>query len=623
MENLITTNQAKCTGCNNCIRVCPVFGANKIIIDSNSSQHVETVPSNCIHCGHCVETCSPQARDYIDDTEEFFNDLMQGKKISIIAAPAVRQNFIGCHENLYGFLKTKGVRQIFDVSYGADITTWAYLRFFERGAKGMISQPCPVIVNYIETRQPSLMNSLMPIHSPVFCTAIYVKKHKQVLDDLALLSPCIAKKDEIVDKNTQGLVKYNVTYRKLREYIEKHRIDIGSYSAVSCDTAENGLGEIYSKHGGLRECVEFYVGNKLWVKQMEGEAETYKYLDAFANAGSRAIKPDMLDVLNCRHGCNFGSGCTYTEESVDMAEYQQFLSKNNLLKDPQRLHEMLAHFDDTLTLDDYTRRYDTKAISRYELTPHELENSFRELLKFDDYDRYIDCAACGFHSCYDMARAVHHDLAPAAGCIFRDRRLAQIEADKAEQESEQLATDIGKKVDSVYNVVKTVDSETEKVLQNIQMVKDKIQENLQGSESLKGVIGSVNDDIDRFIDMANAVVTIANQINLLSLNATIESAHAGAAGRGFSVVASEVKTLADKTKTSANLAQDIYSSIAPKISSLVEFLDTLLTSSMETEETIGSTKTSVTEMNEEINNQIEEIVQVLQNLTSRSMAIKK
>jgi methyl-accepting chemotaxis protein len=61
--------------------------------------------------------------------------------------------------------------------------------------------------------------------------------------------------------------------------------------------------------------------------------------------------------------------------------------------------------------------------------------------------------------------------------------------------------------------------------------------------NVSGLLGLV-DDIDQF---ASLVTSIANQTNLLALNATIEAARAGEAGRGFSVVAQEVKSLAAQT----------------------------------------------------------------------------
>ena len=103
--------------------------------------------------------------------------MRSGKKISVIIAPAFLANYPNEYGRVLGYLKQKGVNHIYSVSFGADITTWDYLRYItENNFTGGISQPCPAIVNYIEKYIPELIPRLVPIHSPMMCTAIYVKK---------------------------------------------------------------------------------------------------------------------------------------------------------------------------------------------------------------------------------------------------------------------------------------------------------------------------------------------------------------------------------------------------------------------------------------------------------------
>lgn len=112
----------------------------------------------------------------------------------------------------------------------------------------------------------------------------------------------------------------------------------------------------------------------------------------------------------------------------------------------------------------------------------------------------------------------------------------------------------------------------------------RLQERASGAESLKRVvvdggervqatnevIKSVSHDISNIVEIIELIDQISEQTNILSMNAAIESAHAGAAGAGFAVVAEEIRKLAESTQDNAQRIGDALGSIASKIKAALE-----------------------------------------------------
>ena len=73
---LVYTNE-KCIGCNHCISACPVFEAN-YSLKQDGKDLIYVNGETCIQCGACIDACHHHARDFRDDTEQFFADLGKG-----------------------------------------------------------------------------------------------------------------------------------------------------------------------------------------------------------------------------------------------------------------------------------------------------------------------------------------------------------------------------------------------------------------------------------------------------------------------------------------------------------------------------------------------------------------
>jgi methyl-accepting chemotaxis protein/ferredoxin len=574
MPAVITLDEHKCVGCNKCIAKCPIDGANVAYLKDGHNK-VRTNPDVCILCGNCIDICDHGARDYTDDTEKFFEDLARGDRISIVAAPAIRFNFDN-YKKLFGYLKSTGVNVFYDVSFGADITTWAYLKAIgENHIDSVIAQPCPAIVNFIEKHKPELINRLAPIHSPTLCTAVYLRKYKGVNDKIAFLSPCLGKVSEFED--TSGLVVYNVTYKKLKEYMEKHGVSLASQSEKDFDDIGCGLGLTFSRPGGLRENVDYHTKNQAWVRQVEGVEHAYDYLIEYAERVSGGHKlPLLVDILNCAHGCNLGTG-TCKDISVDDVDAKMNPLKAQRLQEKEKkkfgkvIYTLFEQFDKELRLQDFVRTYKdkSKALREKTFSSKDYEKTFETLYKNDEASRNINCFACGYGNCHDFATAILNGANHKENCINFNRAEAEKERQDVQEKVEQIG-DMNMMMDNI----KLLNEEKEKgatvLKQHVAEITHAIDEVTMGTREGSSALSSIGDQIQNVYQMATNVreniksaenklsdfgkalgeiVEIAGQTNLLALNATIEAQRAGEHGRGFAVVAGEVKKLAAQTRS--------------------------------------------------------------------------
>ena len=142
---------------------------------------------------------------------------------------------------------------------------------------------------------------------------------------------------------------------------------------------------------------------------------------------------------------------------------------------------------------------------------------------------------------------------------------------------------ISELVEKVDEKVKAGDRKSENLLETAQSMREMADTTLTGTgERIEKNRKHVEDamvnlkSLTRINDMAKQILDIANQTNLLSLNASIEAARAGENGRGFAVVAQEIGTLASNSSATAKEIQDICKDINDNIQNVQGCIDDIM-----------------------------------------------
>ena len=574
MKNVIENTLDKCVGCNRCVRVCPIHEANIAWKTGFEQIAVKVDNDKCIACGMCLTACHHGSRHYNDDIERFFDDLKNGVSISVMTAPAIRSN-INEWERLFTWLRSLGVKHVYDVSLGADICTWGHVRYLQKyGPNPIISQPCPVIVNYILVHRNELIKYLSPVHSPMLCAAVYMHKYEKLNTRIAALSPCIAKTYEF---DATGLVDYNVTFKSLCQYIEDHNIELPEEPG-EFDHYKAGLGTIYPMPGGLKECVEHYLGKSFRIDKAEGQNIIYSVLDEYAKQPESKL-PVLLDALNCPEGCNFGTGCQHSGNAFEVNALMNDLRQSNIQDENWKyLDELFEKFDERFQLDDFFREYKLTPVPTIQITNDDIEKAFILLGKTDKTSRNFNCGACGCDTCLEMAEKVAKGINISMNC-----------AEKAHKDikKEHLRSLSTQKEDLTH---------FETILQDVSLIKDLTQK-------ITSNIGDITESISAYNQMINTIEEIAMQIHIISINASIEAARAGQHGKTFSVVAEAIRSLAENSRASADETKESSVKATSAVNSVNEMMvqiNDAVSESYEDISTIYENNKTICESNQDI-----------------------
>lgn len=388
MESIFRLNERNCRDCYKCIRNCLLKAIRY------SDGHAEIIPQECIQCGECVVTCPRHGHFVQSDLEDVRRHIRAGEKVvASVDSSFIADLDVSSIEDMKAALLQMGFYDAQESAIGAEVVSREYEKIMmNEEVDVLISSTCPSVNMLVCKHYPDLLKYLAQVESPM---EVHCKRLRREYPDayIVYIGPCYARKTEAVESKCCDAV---IMFSDLKDWMH----ETGVATVNTGKRTERGIrARRYPRQDGIVKSMSRIPG---WNRvSVDGLADCMAALEELRGGN---ISKVFVEMTACEGSCVNGP-------AIRSNRYE------NRVRGTVQVNRYAGDYDFGIREERAVRKMFKPDPVR--LDPTSEEEIERILTKLDKNtaEKALNCGACGYPTCREMAAALCHGKAEMDMCL--------------------------------------------------------------------------------------------------------------------------------------------------------------------------------------------------------------